>query len=550
MARLVRFFEPAGPQRLTSSACRSSAQFLRPRKSRSSRILSLLFPLLLVATGFGLDKKSNETSEQTRGEKFLVAALRRNGDANLGMLPEGERNIRASVLRKILFSMAESEIPSRTIRISGAVVKEPLVMQGEHADHVSRAVVFSSCDFHSVALYAVHFEQGLTFARSSFQQGLFLNRVHTKGDVLISGIRRASEGEEIRIVLDGAYIDGQLTMQSIEAPSIRARGLTAQSVRVDLTPDSTLKKIDLSQLEAESLTIAEYRTTSISLLQELWLSEASIKRTFRLSRVIVSQLHAPGLAVEGRADLDDGVGIRDSLDLSRASLGTFDWGVVQCGDRSDLICWPQNRDLISLGGVSFRSINIRSYTLPDPKADTPAAWSTEDKSLQFLDQATFSESAYLSYEQLLRNRGLIADADEAYRDMRAHRRAATWQNSKGFLGKIGAVAYIGIDLLQKEFLGYGRSALPPLLWSLAFVVFGTVAFRKEASMESVNEHPPRFSAFWYSLELFLPVVDLGVAKSWRPSQRSLPLLTYARIHQLAGWILIPVALAAITGAFK
>lgn len=69
-------------------------------------------------------------------------------------------------------------------------------------------------------------------------------------------------------------------------------------------------------------------------------------------------------------------------------------------------------------------------------------------------------------------------------------------------------------------------------------------------MEAIGEHPPRFSAFWYSLELFLPVVDLGVAKSWRPSQQSFPLLTYARIHQLAGWILNPVALAAITGAFK
>ena len=119
---------------------------------------------------------------------------------------------------------------------------------------------------------------------------------------------------------------------------------------------------------------------------------------------------------------------------------------------------------------------------------------------------------------------------------------------QGVLGAFAATVYLVIDHAQSMFLGYGRSALQPLLWSLAFVALGTIAFRNKGRMEPVGEHPARFSPLWYSLELFLPVVDLGVAKSWRP--RFPGLLTYARIHQLAGWILIPVALAAITGVFK
>jgi len=154
------------------------------------------------------------------------------------------------------------------------------------------------------------------------------------------------------------------------------------------------------------------------------------------------------------------------------------------------------------------------------------------------------------YEQSLRSRGLLVEADEVYRAMHGHKRDRVWRESTGFLARCVAVADIAIDRAQSMFLGYGRSALRPLLWSLAFVAFGTIAFWKEKRMEPVGEHPPRFSAFWYSLELFLPVVDLGVAKNWRPAHRALPLLTYARIHQLAGWILIPVALAALTGAFK
>jgi len=72
-------------------------------------------------------------------------------------------------------------------------------------------------------------------------------------------------------------------------------------------------------------------------------------------------------------------------------------------------------------------------------------------------------------------------------------------------------------------------------------------------MQSVAKdgaEPATYSRFWYSLELFLPVVDLGVAKSWRPKNENRHLLAYARIHQLAGWVLIPVALAALTGARK
>ena len=53
---------------------------------------------------------------------------------------------------------------------------------------------------------------------------------------------------------------------------------------------------------------------------------------------------------------------------------------------------------------------------------------------------------------------------------------------------------------------------------------------------------------WYSVELFLPVVDLGVAKSWRPGTNRLAMC--ARFHQLSGWVLIPVALAAITGCTR
>src|SRR5262249_12348095 len=74
-------------------------------------------------------------------------------------------------------------------------------------------------------------------------------------------------------------------------------------------------------------------------------------------------------------------------------------------------------------------------------------------------------------------------------------------------------------------------------------------FRMEKSSNNVIDDAP-YSWFWYSLELFLPVVDLGMAKNWCRFRNKTGLRTYARIHQLAGWILVPVSLAALTGAIE
>ena len=70
-------------------------------------------------------------------------------------------------------------------------------------------------------------------------------------------------------------------------------------------------------------------------------------------------------------------------------------------------------------------------------------------------------------------------------------------------------------------------------------------------MERSGKEPDdgvHYSRFWYSPELFLPVVELGMAKNWRPKESALH--TYARVHQLAGWTLVPTSLAALTGAIK
>ena len=120
----------------------------------------------------------------------------------------------------------------------------------------------------------------------------------------------------------------------------------------------------------------------------------------------------------------------------------------------------------------------------------------------------------------------------------------SWQGFK-------ALSRYGIDVLQEWVFGYGRSIVAPIGWAAAFIGFGWFLFRRESSMERVREDAvTSYSGFWYSLELFLPIVDLGIAKGWRPKASLRHLQTYARVHQLAGWILVPVMVGIITGSLR
>ena len=53
--------------------------------------------------------------------------------------------------------------------------------------------------------------------------------------------------------------------------------------------------------------------------------------------------------------------------------------------------------------------------------------------------------------------------------------------------------------------------------------------------------------FWYSLDVFAPAIELGVDKAWQPDTKFTLGKNYAYIHRIAGWILVPLILAALTG---
>ncbi len=136
-------------------------------------------------------------------------------------------------------------------------------------------------------------------------------------------------------------------------------------------------------------------------------------------------------------------------------------------------------------------------------------------------------------------------------------------------------------------IGYGYRPLRAVWWIIIFVTLGTALFgwgyrarlitpTEESAYESFcttgepPSHYPPFSSFVYSLENFLPVVDLHQGTYWRPNPRhrragdkpaadaetlreSLPariLRWYLWLHILAGWTITPLLFAGLAGMLR
>ena len=143
------------------------------------------------------------------------------------------------------------------------------------------------------------------------------------------------------------------------------------------------------------------------------------------------------------------------------------------------------------------------------------------------------------------------------------------------------------NMMLEVTIGFGYRPLRALWWISGFVVLGTIlfgwgyylriitpteesAYREFVATGDAPPHYPIFNPFIYSLENFLPVVELHQDRYWRPNPRhavsgrvtrwtgpvdssSLPsrfLRWYLWIHILAGWTITPLLFAGLSGLVR
>ena len=120
-------------------------------------------------------------------------------------------------------------------------------------------------------------------------------------------------------------------------------------------------------------------------------------------------------------------------------------------------------------------------------------------------------------------------------------------------------------------VGYGYKPFRVIWWMVGIFVLGCITFRfgggymrraqvsaadsvsvsakaeKSASSPAEVSYPP-FCPFLYSLDVFVPLLQLHQTKYWLPG--SWLLWSYFALHSLAGWVLTALFLAALTGLLR
>lgn len=248
---------------------------------------------------------------------------------------------------------------------------------------------------------------------------------------------------------------------------------------------------------------------------------------------------------------------------------------------------------INLSGFTYDLIDINEDILGD----------------LFQSLTEYNRQPYTQLEKVLRSIGRDDLADRTYLEQRRRQRLdqqahkADWRH---FWRRAQIEAGLAFDLAQKWVGNYGvRPTLRLVVISLVVVLFGTFIFSRKDAVERKEKESPIATApasqtssapvldtggspsgrtsglgvpdskadktetlgltraLGFSLNQFIPIVEIPSGNKWQPSQKLLPspfsnestssYLSYAfygTIHRILGAILMPLLVAALTGVLQ
>ncbi|MFD3740529.1 MULTISPECIES: hypothetical protein [unclassified Streptomyces] len=86
------------------------------------------------------------------------------------------------------------------------------------------------------------------------------------------------------------------------------------------------------------------------------------------------------------------------------------------------------------------------------------------------------------------------------------------------------------------------------VWLLALTLLGTVAFSTHTPIRVKEDEGSPFQPFVYTLDLLIPIGDLGQRTGWYWSDASVQWLAYLLIA--FGWVLTTALVAGVTRALQ
>jgi hypothetical protein len=182
---------------------------------------------------------------------------------------------------------------------------------------------------------------------------------------------------------------------------------------------------------------------------------------------------------------------------------------------------------------------------------TPASW---EKLKNFATATQYQPDFYSNLEALFRRHEYPSEAREVFiaGKQRYREEVCLEMNKSGFFQRLKLTLAWLLNFVLDKSLGYGRHLERALIASAIILFLGwSLAFRKEEWMKTKDskdavDFKGKYRGFWYSLDLFLPVVDFGDEEIWTPNEDRPKSAFYRRIHMILGHILVPLGLAALT----
>lgn len=285
-------------------------------------------------------------------------------------------------------------------------------------------------------------------------------------------------------------------------------------------------------------------------------------------------LAADALEVKGSIFLRGGFRIKGGVRFARASIDkVFEWSKID----------PQS----DVTALNLRLARIGS--LVDDKASWPAAgklylnglvyqdldsWdlAAEDRIAWVRRQPSFNAQSYDQLAEVFRQAGRDEDANKVLIEKQWDRPLLESPMGKNFLSSpLTLPKNILWKYLIGPLIGYGYRPFRAMGFSLVVIVIGTWVFRfasRNNLLETTKEKSPSFNSAIYSLDVFLPVIDLYQASFWIPNAKKGKRIelkagrfkfkpstgqlvqAYFWFQILAGWTLTTLFIAGLTGLIK
>lgn len=510
----------------------------------------------------------------TESEKYLIAQVAKGefacyasgrpendkpaNSANWGP----ERTIRANVIRVLCISNEKYSIDPKGIWILGARIEGELDLGWVT---VLCPLLFIACHFNSpVSLHGAH-TRDISLAGSFLAQGLSAFNVNVKGDLLLT-TGFISSGE---VNLMGANIDGQLGCDAGTFINFRT---TENSNGHAISADRLIVKGHVF-LRQGFVSFGEVRLPGAEIGGQLACDGGKFFNPGALA------INAHNLSVKGNVYLTKDFKAEGEVNLYGADIG----GNLECIGGSFNDPWrnenPMNfalmlQNTLVAGPLLLTNTTIHGFlnlrnAVVDRFEDDIESWPEQNMLLVdgYEYGALFGNSPIAASQRLKwlmlqpTNNKLHGFRPQPYEQLAKVLRAMGHERDARIIAiakqkemrkRLGPMARAWSWILRIS-TGYGYETWRAFIGMALMVAIGTAVFcftngNSDMVATSDGAYVPIFNAFIYSLDAFLPIVDLHQESYWLP--QSEPFKWYLWFHISAGWILSTISVAAFTGLFK